>query len=83
MNNLKEYILEKLVISKTATDALKNEIHDRNDEITKDFRKLFRILCKELGPNHECCDSLVYMSEFTDDYLEFYYEWDPDKWAIF
>ena len=81
MKKLNTYIFEKLKIDKNLN--LDDEIHDRDDKITKDFRKLYKLITKEFGYNHEVLDSLSTMSDFNDDYTEFYYEFDPNKWAIF
>jgi len=86
MNNLSQYIVEKLKINKDTVlspDDLEYDIIDRDDEITNDFRKLYKMIVKEFGENAEPLDSLITMSEFNDDYSEFYYEWNPNKWARF
>jgi len=81
MINLNNYIIEKLKINKNL--KINDEIHDRDDNITKDFRKLYKLIVDEFGSSAEPIDSLVSMSDFNDDYTEFYYEFDPNKWAIF
>ena len=80
MINISKYIFEKLHIDKDI--KLDTEIHDRNDEITKDLRKLYKLIQDEVG-NSDILDSLCTMADFNDDYTEFYYEFDPNKWAIF
>lgn len=81
MKKINNYLIEKLHLDKNLN--LDDDIHDRNDEITKDFRKLYKLISDEFGNYHEALDSLSAMSDFNDDYTEFYYEFDPNKWAIF
>ena len=81
MKKINLYIIEKLHLDKNL--KLDDEIHDRDDVITKDFRKLYKLIVDEFGANHEVLDSLCSMSDFNSDYTEFYYEFNPNKWAIF
>ena len=83
MKQLNYYIIEKTLINKNT--KLDNEdeigdIHDRDDEITRDFRELYKLFKDEIGGD-DICGYLSTMSDFNDDYTEFYYEYNPNKFA--
>ena len=57
MKQLNHYIIEKTLISKNT--KLDNEdeigdIHDRDDEITRDFRELYKLFKDEIGGDDIC-----------------------------
>ena len=86
MKLINNYITEKLKLNgdiELSSDELKDEIVDRDDEITKDFRKLYKMIYSVVGSNNPILDSLCSMSDFNEDYTEFYYEFNENKWAIF
>lgn len=86
MKLINNYILEKLKLNndiELSSDDLKDEIVDRDDEITKDFRKLYKMIYSVVGNDNPILDSLCSMSDFNEDFTEFYYEFDENKWAIF
>ena len=79
-----KYIVEKFKISKDInTSSTDTSIKDKDDEITKDFRKLYKMISKEFGSEFCALDSLVSMSDFNDTYDEFYYSFNDEKWTIF
>ena len=79
MNNLSQYILEKFKISKDIDINSDGYIHDN---ITDDFRKLYKIISKEFGKDHPALDSLVAMSDFDED-DNFYYKFSDNGWFSF
>lgn len=86
MKLINNYIIEKLKLNndiELSSDDLKDEIVDRDDEITKDFRKLYKMIYSVVGNDNPILDSLCSMSDFNQDFTEFYYEFDENKWAIF
>lgn len=86
MKLINNYILEKLKLNndiELSSDDLKDEIVDRDDNITKDFRKLYKMIYSVVGNDNPILDSLCSMSDFNEDFTEFYYEFDENKWAIF
>lgn len=86
MKLINNYIIEKLKLNndiELSSDDLKDEIVDRDDEITKDFRKLYKMIYSVIGNDNPILDSLCSMSDFNQDFTEFYYEFDENKWAIF
>lgn len=86
MKLINNYIIEKLKLNndiELSSDNLKDEIVDRDDEITKDFRKLYKMIYSVVGNDNPILDSLCSMSDFNQDFTEFYYEFDDNKWAIF
>lgn len=86
MKLINNYIIEKLKLNndiELSSDDLKDEIVDRDDEITKDFRKLYKMIYSVVGNDNPILDSLCSMSDFNEDFTEFYYEFDENKWAIF
>ena len=86
MKLINNYIIEKLKLNndiELSSDDLKDEIVDRDDKITKDFRKLYKMIYSVVGNDNPILDSLCSMSDFNKDFTEFYYEFDENKWAIF
>jgi len=79
MNSLSQYIIEKFKISKDIDINGDGYIHD---EITNDFRKLYKIISKEFGKDHPVLDSLVAMSDFDED-DNFYYKFSDNGWFSF
>ena len=85
MKQINTYINEKLVLNKDNVKDYSddNGIKDRDDALTRDFKKLYRLISDECGNNHETLESLLAMSNFNDDYTEFYYKWDKYAWSVF
>ena len=77
MKKLNNYIVEKLHLDKTTN------IH-QDDQITKDFKKLAKMLRQD-GADEDLYDSLIDMMEFydDDDYSDYYYKWDEHKFYTF
>ena len=76
MINLNEYIIEKLHLNKNI------KIH-QDDQITKDFKKIAKLL-KDEGADEELYDSFIDMMEFYDDeYSDYYYKFDEGKFYTF
>ena len=76
MKKLNNYIIEKLHLDKTTN------IH-QDDQITKDFKKLAKMLRQD-GADEDLYDSFIEMMEFyDDDYNDYYYKWDEHKFYTF
>lgn len=74
MKTINIYITEKLKINKDS-----NLQSLANNQITKDFEKLFKIISRELGKDSELLGDIVSMMEFADnDYEIAYYEYNDN-----
>lgn len=76
MKKINNYIVEKLHLDK------RTNIY-ADDQITKDFKKLAKMLRKD-GADEDLYDSFIDMMEFyDDDYNDYYYKWDEHKFYTF
>lgn len=83
-------VLPDEVLKKNESKSISEKLHidkhiniHQDDQITKDFKKLGKLLRTE-GADEEVYNSFLEMMEFYDDeYEDYYYKWDERKFYTF